>query len=143
MTFSKKLEVKWSDCDPNGHLRGSAYADFCTHVRFAFLFEQGYSFAGLMAKKMGPVVLHDETDYLREVRLGETVEIDVRALGMSADGSKWKLIHRVLRADGQLAARHTLFGGWLDLEKRKLAPPPAELLEVMQQIERSEKYAEL
>ena len=81
MPFSKKLEVKWSDCDPNGPLRGSAYADFCTHVRFAFLLENGYSFEALMARKMGPVVLHDETDYLKELRLGEKATIDLRALG--------------------------------------------------------------
>jgi acyl-CoA thioester hydrolase len=62
---------------------------------------------------------------------------------MSANGSKWKLTHRVLRSDGELAARHTLFGGWLDLEKRKLAPPPPELLEVMRKVDRAEKYADL
>ncbi len=143
MPYQKTLEVKWSDCDPNAHLRGSAYADFCTHVRFTFLEEHGFTFAELMARRLGPVVLHDETDYLKELRLGDRATVDVRALGLSADGSRWKLLHRVFRPDGALAARHTLSGGWLDLERRKLTAPPPALLEVMRKLERAEAYQDL
>ncbi len=143
MAFQRIVEICWSDCDPNGHLRNSAYADLCTDVRFAFFGEQGFDVKALFARKIGPVVLHDETDYLKELRLGEKATIDLRALGMTKDGMRWKLGHRVFRPDGVLAARHELSGAWLDLERRKLCAPPLDVFEVMKRLERSDDYAEL
>jgi acyl-CoA thioester hydrolase len=142
MAYQKTFEVRWTDCDPNGHLRASLYAELCTHVRFSFLTENGFSYAELVARKLGPVVLHDETDYLRELRLGDVATIDLRLLGLSDDGSRWRLVHRIFRPDGATAAKHKLNGGWLDLSQRKLTVPPDELAAVLRKLERVEKLRE-
>jgi hypothetical protein len=42
-----------------------------------------------------------------------------------------------------MCARVTSHGGWLDLATRKLTIPPAELIEAIRAIARSEDFAEI
>ena len=52
--------------------------------------------------------------------------------GMAPDGSRFRLRNEILTGgDGKLAARITSEGGWLDLARRKLIAPPADLLEAL------------
>ena len=39
--YTKKIDVRWADCDANRHMRHSAYSDMCADTRIAFLSEIG------------------------------------------------------------------------------------------------------
>ena len=41
--FIKEFEVRWSDVDANRHLANSAYINFMSHTRMAFLLELGFA----------------------------------------------------------------------------------------------------
>jgi acyl-CoA thioester hydrolase len=45
-----------------------------------------------------------------------------------------------LRPDGKLAARVTSEGGWIDLQARKVAEPPEELLRALRKIPRTDDF---
>jgi acyl-CoA thioester hydrolase len=141
--FAKELEVRWSDCDPNRHLRNSAFADYATHVRFTFLESRGFSVDEFARLDVGPAVQHEETRYFREVLLGHRVTIDLTLAGLSADGARWRLRHSFTRGDGVLAARLTLAGGWISLARRKLVVPPAQVTEAFRALDRDDDYEEL
>ena len=47
------------------------------------------------------------------------------------DGARWTIEHTIYKADGRLAATVTVDGAWLDLDRRKLTTPPAELAQAM------------
>jgi acyl-CoA thioester hydrolase len=142
MRYSKTFVVRWSECDANGHLRNTAYSEFGIETRVGFLADHGFSVNRLREVGMGPVILREELDYLREVHLGETVECDLQRLGLSPDGVRWRLAHD-LRKGGKQVARIVLLGGWLDLVNRRLAPPPAELLHMFDQLDAGEPYQDL
>ncbi|MEM7048288.1 MAG: thioesterase family protein [Acidobacteriota bacterium] len=142
-TYEQAFPVRWADLDPNRHLRHTAFNDYATHVRFSCLAERGFGAERFEAANVGPVIFREETRYRREVAMGETITIDFRVAGLSANGRKYRLTHRVLRADGELAATVTVEGAWLDLTTRRIRRPPPALLAALRSIARSEDFEEL
>lgn len=135
--------VRWADCDVNGHMRNTAYSEYAIDVRVAFLDAQGWGFEQFRASGFGPVLLREEIDYLRELKMNETVEVDLTLLGLTADGARFRIAHDFTRADGKRSARIVLDGGWMDMRTRRLAPPPEALAKAFATAPRAEAYAEL
>lgn len=141
--YAKTFAVRWADCDANGHMRNTAYSEYCIEVRMTFLAEAGFGWERFLEHGVGPVILREEIDYLREVRLHETFEVDFQQLGLALDGSRFRLAHDVVKADGKKAARIVLNGGWLDMRTRRLAVPPRALVDAIRRVPRADGYAEL
>lgn len=141
--YAKIFTVRWADCDANGHMRNTAYSEYAIDVRIAFLAEHGFGFDQFVASGYGPVLLREEIDYLRELKMNETVEVDFEQLGLSADGSRFRLQHGFTKENGKPAARIVLDGGWMDMRTRRLAAPPDALARAFAQAPRGEGYAEL
>lgn len=141
--YTKTFTVRWADCDANGHMRNTAYSEYGIEVRMAYLAEHGFTFERMVESKLGPVILHEALDYLREVRLGQSVEVDFGLLGLSPDGARFKFEHDVWLPNRDKAARIVLSGGWMDLEKRKLRLPPDDLLRLLHETPRVEGFEEL
>ncbi|MFC4158168.1 acyl-CoA thioesterase [Chitinimonas lacunae] len=138
--FCKSVEVRWADIDANQHMRHSVYADLCTHARIEWLAENGFTFADFAAHAIGPVLFKEQTEYFREVTLGERLDIDVTLAAISADGRRWCIRQHLYKSDQVLAARHEVHGAWLDLKHRRLASPPPELLAVFDALPRTEDF---
>ncbi len=124
--YAKTFEVRWADCDLNGHVRNTAYSEFCIESRMGFFAEHGFGYETMLANGIGPVIFREETDYLREIGVGQRVTVDLWVVGVSPEGAKFKIRHDLFRQDGTHAARLAVTGGWMDLRTRKIvAPPPA------------------
>ena len=119
--------TRWADMDPNGHMRHSAYADYAADQRVALLARWGYGVARFAQLRLGPILFREETKFLKEVGIGEEIRVDGRLVSMRADGSRWTIRHTLCKADGRVAATVTVDGAWLDLDRRKLTVPPADL----------------
>lgn len=142
MPFSKQFVVRWSECDANGHLRNTAYSEYGIETRMAYLAENGFPYAKFVEHAIGPVIQREEIDYLSELHLGDTVEVDLRGLGQSPDGTRFRLSHDFTR-QGRKVARIVIAGGWMDLRRRRLAPPPDGLRRILAALDRGEPYEEL
>jgi acyl-CoA thioester hydrolase len=132
--FERTLIAGWADMDFNSHMRNSAFLDKCSDVRMLFFEQNGFPSDELYRLGIGPVVKHDHLEYFREVRLMESLRVTLASAGMATDGSRFRLRNEIWRADGQLAARITTTGGWLDLNARKLIVPPAPLRTAMESL---------
>jgi len=132
--FALSFDVRWADCDPNRHLRHSAYADYATHVRFAYIEAQGFALPRFEEERFGPVIFREETQYLREIRLGERIKLDFEVLGFSDDHIRWSVMHTVWNAAGKRAAILTLDGCWLHMDTRKAIVPPDDLRDIMRRL---------
>jgi acyl-CoA thioester hydrolase len=141
--YSRTFEVRWADLDPNFHMRHTAYNDYAAHVRFAFLTELGFSLEEFRKHHLGPVLFKETTEFLREVRAGERITVNLLVAGASEDGRKFRIRHEILKSDGVKAAVVTVEGAWLDTEKRKVVPAPPALQRVMAQFPRSEDFVEI
>jgi acyl-CoA thioester hydrolase len=141
--FRRTLYASWADIDFNGHMKNTAYLDKSADLRLMLFVEHGFPTAGFARRRIGPVVRQDEVAYFREVGLHEAIDVTLALAGHAPDGSRFLLRNEVFRADGQLAARVTSAGGWLDLNQRRLIAPPPELFAAMNSLTRTDDYVEL
>ncbi len=124
------VQVRWSDLDPNFHLRHSVYYDWGALCRIDFLHECGLTPEVMTRLKFGPILFREECVFRKEIRLGDKVQIGLALQKARRDFSRWTIVHIITKNTEVVSAVLTAEGAWLDMEKRKIAIPPAEVSEV-------------
>ena len=143
MSHIFKGKVMWAHLDANMHMRHSAYADFAAQARIEILDEMGLSMRVFQKIHIGPILFREETTYLREVGVNETITVTTELIKARNDGSRWAIRHELFKEDGVKAAVIIVEGAWIDVQKRKLATLPDELAEHFMQIKRSADFEEM
>ena len=141
--FSFAAIAGWGDMDANAHMANVAYLNKCVDARMSFFTQNGFPATEFARRRIGPVVRRDEIEYFREVALLEPITVTLTLGGCAPDGSRFRLVNEVLRADGKAAARVRTEGGWLDLTARKLIAPPPELMAALQKLAHSRDFEDL
>ena len=142
-TYEKSFEVSWAQLDANNHMANTAYLDICVDVRFSYFASQGFAASEFAKLRIGPVVRRDEVDYYRELHMLQPIRVTFALAGISEDASRFRIRNEIFRDDGQLAARVTSHGGWLDLNARKLVAPPEGLANALRNLERTADFEAL
>ena len=137
--FTQTILVRWSDLDPNGHVRHSAYYDYGAQARVAYLHSLGFGIDWLARHSIGPVLFREEAKFYRELNSGDELSIDVRLTAVSRDHRKWSMRHRIMRG-GELCATIDLDGAWLDLKARRIAAPPQQMVTRFEALEKTEDF---
>ena len=132
--FTREVQVRWSDLDPNVHLRHSVYYDWGAFCRIAFLNEHHLTTELLQRLHIGPILFREECVFKREIQLGDKVTINLQVLRAKKYFSRWTIQHTVMKNEDTVAALLTVEGAWLDTAKRKLATPPPEVFGVFSQM---------
>jgi acyl-CoA thioester hydrolase len=141
--FHKLLVAGWRDMDYNSHMANTAYLDRAADVRMHYFAENGFSADDMHRLRIGPVVMKDEIEYFREVKLLEEFRVSLACIGLAPDASRFVFRNEFSHVDGKRCAVVTSTGGWLDLNARKLIAPPEPLRKAMQALERAEGFVEL
>ncbi len=139
-SYSKPLEVRWSDLDPNFHLRHSAYYDFGAYARIWFLRDHELSTTIMQEGHFGPIIFREECIFRREIKLGDDVTINVQLLKAREDLSRWSIQHQFIKNGDQLAATLTVDGAWIDTELRKLTAIPENAREAFAKMPKAENF---
>ncbi|MGB3008127.1 MAG: acyl-CoA thioesterase [Chitinophagaceae bacterium] len=129
-SFSIPVQVRWSDMDPNFHLRHSVYYDWGAMCRVEFLGKYGLTLEHMQEFQFGPIIFREECVFHKEIRLGDPVTISLEMLKSKRDFSRWTISHTVFRDKDTVAAILTIEGAWLDTGKRKLILPPVEAVKI-------------
>jgi acyl-CoA thioester hydrolase len=129
--FAISSVAGWGDMDANAHMANFAYLNKCVDARMGFFKQHGFPVTEFARRRIGPVLRRDELEYHREVGLLESISVTLALAGMADDGSRFRLVNEILKADGRLAARVRCEGGWMDLVARKLIAPPEDLREAL------------
>jgi acyl-CoA thioester hydrolase len=140
-SYSKQIEVRWADLDPNYHLRHSVYYDYGAYCRICFLEENGLSNAKMQQLQFGPILFREEAVFRREIRLGDRLRIDLQVLKSRRDYSRWSIQHQLFKNEEVLAAVLTVDGAWIDTNIRKLATPPEEVAAVFELMPKAESFS--
>jgi acyl-CoA thioester hydrolase len=127
--YSKAYEIRFSDMDANNHVNYAAYINAAGDLRYQFFTEHGFPPEKFLDLGISPFYSSLHAQFLREVRMGETVTITFALTGLSTQGERWKVHHDVLKSNGKKAVSIDLEGGLLNLATRKSALPTPELLE--------------
>ena len=122
--FETRFCAGWRSIDANGHMANTAYLDFSADTRFRYFEAHGFSARDFERTRIGPVVMRDAIDYQAEIRLQEEFSVTLELMGMSEDGSRFRLRNTFLKANGKVSAVVTTDAGWWSLESRRLVVPP-------------------
>ena len=128
--FLRSLEIRWSDLDPNFHLRHSVYYDWGALCRISYLEKYGLSEALLKKLGVGPILLREECVFRREIRMGDIVDIKLELLSATRDYARWSIRHQVIKNKEMDSAMITVDGAWLDTQQRKLTEPAPEIVSI-------------
>ncbi len=132
LPFSLPVAVRWADLDPNGHVRHSVYYDWGASVRIAFLAAHGLTVEYMAERGFGPILFREEAVFRREVRYGDVLHIGLLLTKARPDGMRFSFRHDLMRSDGVLCATISVDGAWIDIHRRKLTVPPAEVLQMLE-----------
>lgn len=125
-TFSVRVGVRSYELDMNGHVNHAVYHQFGEHARSEHLAAAGCSFARMLERGFGIVLLETRVRFLRELRHGDEVDVDSRlAFGT---GRAFTMDHTLRRGDGEPAAEIACVMGLLDQGTRRLVADPAARL---------------
>jgi acyl-CoA thioester hydrolase len=122
--YSKKIEVRWADLDPNFHVLHSKYYDFGAYCRMSFLTEHGITPAMMIENNIGPVIFREECLFKREIKFGDELQVFLKLSKCNQDASRWSMVHELWTNGDTLVAEITVDGAWMDTRIRKLAIPP-------------------
>ena len=129
--------------DWNSHMANTAYLNKVVDARVLALTELGFPTEEFARLRLGVVIMKDELEYKREVKWMEEIDISFTVAGLAADGSRFRVQNELRRTSGELAARVTSTGGFMDLDARKLVAPPAAVLAAYRALPRTEDFVEL
>ena len=118
--FVHKEEVRFRDLDPMGHVNNAVFLTYLEQARVAFFSEMG---AATGLEDMNMIVARVEIDFKAPVRLGQEVEVSVRA---SRFGTKSFDLDYELRVEGELVAVAKSIQVAYDYNRREPIPVPAE-----------------
>jgi acyl-CoA thioester hydrolase len=138
--FSRIIQLRWSDLDPNFHIRHSVYYDWGAFVRVEFLNEYGLTSHVMQELKFGPILFREECVFRREIRPGDAIKMSLQLARSKKDFSRWSIQHEITKEDGSLCAVLTVDGAWIDVVRRKLASPPEKVCEVFERMPKGEGF---
>lgn len=134
------VQLRWSDLDPNFHIRHSVYYDWGAMARIKFFNENGITSEVMGKLNFGPIIFREECIFRREVRSADAIFIDATVISARKDYSRFSIRHRITREGKVLCATLTVDIAWLDTKLRKLAVPPYEIIQVFDHIPRDEEF---
>ena len=140
-SFIKPIDIRWSDLDPNFHLRHSVYYDYAAYCRISFFESYGLPTGRMQELQYGPILFREEAVFRKEVRMGDQLTIDLQVVKSRKDFSRWTIRHQLIKNENMLSAVITVDGAWINTELRKLSTPPPELVTVFDQMPKAEEFA--
>ena len=143
MSYKVSFATKWSDFDPNRHMRHTAYNEYAAEVRVRYFAAQNFSIEEFTKHNIGPILFEEYTSFRKEIHLGENISVNLKLAGLSKNNERWKITHEVFNEAGKLSAIIKVYGAWIDLIKRKLTTPPKEAQNLFLNAEKMHDFEEI
>ncbi len=138
--FKLQVQVRWSDLDPNFHLRHSVYYDWGAFCRVKFFAAHGLDTNSMIALQLGPILFREECIFRKEIRSEDVVHIDLKLIRARKDISRWSIQHYITKNTNLLAAVVTVDGAWINMVERKLATPHDKAIEVFNAMPKADSF---
>jgi acyl-CoA thioester hydrolase len=138
--YLKELQVRWSDLDPNFHLRHSVYYDWGAFCRIEFLNAHGLSAEVMTKLNFGPILFREECIFRKEIMMTDAITIDLKLLKAKKDFSRWSIQHTIFKGGNIQCAILSVDGAWIDTLKRKLTAPPSHVANIFDEMPKSENF---
>ena len=138
--YRREVEVRWSDLDPNFHLRHSVYYDWGAFVRLSFLNENGLTPELMRQNNLGPILFREECVFKREIVFDDSIDVTLQLSKSRRDNSRWTMMHEIWKSNDKLSAIITIDGAWIDTRLRKLTAPTTFVQQMFEAIPKAEGF---
>jgi acyl-CoA thioester hydrolase len=138
--FITDIQLRWSDLDPNFHLRHSVYYDWGALCRIDFLTRYGLPVDLMQQLNIGPILFREECIFRKEVRWGDMITAKSVLIKGRKDFSRWSIQHTIYKNDEKVCAVITVDGAWLNTIERKLAVPPKIITDIFLKMPASDDF---
>ena len=138
--FRLDVQLRWSDLDPNFHLRHSVYYDWGALCRIDYLNRFNLDTAIMQQYQVGPILFREECVFKREVVYGDKITIDLQLIKSKRNYSRWSIQHTIRKNEDVVSAILTVDGAWINTKERKLATPPAIVETTFNGMPRAENF---
>ena len=124
--FHTRIKVRWNELDANGHVNNMYYQSYFDQARVEAFEQSGLSIASLRERGIGPVIYRAELNYRRELKHPDTITITTSVV---EHGRSRGILAQRIESDrtGELVCDARFHGIFMDLEKGRPVPFPAEL----------------
>ena len=138
--FYKTFEIRWNDLDVNRHLANISYMQYTVHTRMSFLIANGIDQHYLKSKNIGPVIIKEDFNYLKEIH-GDTIAYcDIELLGHSEDFRFGQFSHSIYNQKKDISAYSIVTFTWIDLNSRKIITASPEILAMFKALKKSDQF---
>ena len=138
--YTKEFVVRWNDLDANKHLGNSEYIAYMSDTRMSFLEEYDIGLNVMSKHRLGPIVLYEQINYFKEIRLGDIISVSLIVKGHSEDGRFVVMEHSFYNSDGKNLAYSEILFSWINMETRSLGRLPLELQSKIKSFPRSKDF---
>lgn len=126
--FSYPLIIKETHLDTFGHVNNAVYLTLFEDARWQLLTENGFGLKEIMKVGQGPTILSVKMDYLKELRLRDSIVIETQLI--SYEKKIGKLVQKMIRG-GEVCCTAEFVFGLFDVRERKLILPTPQWLKAM------------
>lgn len=137
--YTMRAALRWADIDANFHVRHTVYYDLGSEQRIRMLGAAGITMGYMQENHFGPVLFREECHFLREVRIEDVINVEMRICGLGRDFRKFAFQHRFLRGEDACAVVR-VEGAWFNAVTRKVFVPPQLLIDAVEQGPRTEDF---
>ena len=131
--FIHRLDVRFRDCDPMGHVNNAVYLTYLEQARFAHwrsLWGFGPPAANadegqLPPGRPGVILAHVECDYKRPATYGETLEIRLRIAALGRTSFRYE--YEIVDGDGRTVLTAKTVQVMYDYRVGKPVPIPEDI----------------
>jgi acyl-CoA thioester hydrolase len=101
--FIYRLEVRFRDCDPMGHVNNAVYFTYLEQTRFAHWRSLwGFGNPELPPEMPGIILAHAECDFRRAARYGDTLEVRLNVADIGRTSFKYE--YEIVDEQGRMIA---------------------------------------
>ncbi|HUR66074.1 MAG TPA: acyl-CoA thioesterase [Chitinophagaceae bacterium] len=129
--FQMPVQIRWSDLDPNFHLRHSVYYDWGAMCRIEFLNSVGLTWKRMAELQTGPIIFREECVFKREIRLNDPVTVGMRLVKAKRDFSRFTIEHKIKKDPETTSAILTVDIAWMSAVTRKLTVLPEQDIAIL------------
>lgn len=137
--FEMEVHFRWSDLDPNFHIRHSVYYDLGAQLRTRVFEQIGFNLDFLAKNKIGPILFREECTFRKELHFGDPITLKLELIRMAKDGSRFSIIHYFIRNE-VVCATVVIDGAFINTQIRKLTALPEEAIPFLQKVPKAEKF---
>ena len=132
VVFRHRIEVRFRDCDPMGHVNNAVYLTYLEQARFAHWREiWGMDFENLPEGTPGVILARAEIDYRAPAKYGDTLEVRV---GLDRIGrTSFAYVYEVVDHAGKLVAEARTVQVMYDYAASRPAPISPELRQQLEE----------